>query len=82
MKVTVRDVEVAEPTDYDARAIVATRHKLGVSQPVFARLVGVSLTLAQSWEQGRRAPHGTARRLLDEINRDPSHFASYIKRAS
>ena len=82
MKVTVRDVEVAQPAAYDARAVQTTREKLGVSQPVFAQLVGVSVMLAQSWEQGKRFPDGTARRLLDEINRDPRRFAGYIRKAS
>jgi putative transcriptional regulator len=82
MKVTVRDVEVIRPTAYDARAVLETRKKLGVSQSVFAQLVGVSVMLAQSWEQGKRSPDGAARRLLDEINRNPRHFASYIRKAS
>jgi putative transcriptional regulator len=82
MKVTVRDVEVVQPASYDARSVQATRRKLGVSQSVFAQLVGVSVMLAQSWEQGKRFPDGAARRLLDEINRDPKHFASYIRKAS
>jgi putative transcriptional regulator len=82
MKVTVRDVEVIQPASYSARDVLATREKLGVSQSVFAQLVGVSVMLAQSWEQGTRFPDGAARRLLDEINRDPKHFARYIRKAS
>ncbi len=82
MKVTVRDVEVEAPAAYNARAVQATRKKLGVSQPVFAQLVGVSVMLEQSWEQGKRFPDGSARRLLDEINRNPRHFVRYIRKAS
>lgn len=82
MKVTVRDVEVEQPSKYDARAVQATREKVGVSQSVFAQLMGVSVMLAQSWEQGKRFPDGAARRLLDEINRNPRHFVGYIRKAS
>jgi len=82
MKVTVREVEVVPPASYSARAVLATRKKLGVSQNVFAQLVGVSVMLAQSWEQGKRFPDGASRRLLDEINRDPKRFAGYIRKAS
>jgi putative transcriptional regulator len=82
MKVTVRDVTVDQPSTYDARAVQATRDKLGVSQSVFAQLMGVSVMLAQSWEQGKRFPDGVARRLLDQINRDPRHFVGYIRKAS
>jgi DNA-binding transcriptional regulator YiaG len=57
-------------TPYDAAAVRRTRERLGASQAVFAKLVGVSKVLGQSWEQGARKPSKLARRLLDEINRD------------
>lgn len=75
---TVREVEVPDPKHYNARAIREIRAKLGMSQPVFAKLVGISTVLEQKWEQGTRFPDGTARRLLDEINRDPKYWASMI----
>jgi DNA-binding transcriptional regulator YiaG len=75
----VRTVEVTEPGEYDAAAVTRTRMKLGLSQAVFARLLGVSTSLAQSWEQGRRLPDRMGRRLLDEINRDPKHWSGMIR---
>lgn len=79
-KLTVRTVHApAEPARYDANAVVATRRRLGASQAIFAQLVGVSTVLEQSWEQGVRAPSKLARRLLDEINRDPEHWRSKIE---
>ena len=74
----VRTVEVAEPGEYDMEAVIATRRKLGLSQAIFARLVGVSVALAQSWEQGRRMPDAMARRILDEINRQPKHWSAMV----
>jgi len=46
------------------KSIVATRHKLGVSQNEFARLLGISLRTLHHWEQGTRTPSGAARVLL------------------
>ncbi len=46
------------------KSIVATRHKLGLSQSNFARLLGISLRTLHQWEQGRRTPSGAARVLL------------------
>lgn len=75
---TVHEVEIIEPGEYNARAIRALREKLRVSQPVFAKIMGVSTILAQSWEQGKRFPDGPARRVLDEIKRNPAHWAGLI----
>jgi putative transcriptional regulator len=46
------------------RGIAATRHKLGLSQSDFARLLGISVRTLHNWEQGTRKPTGAARVLL------------------
>jgi putative transcriptional regulator len=46
------------------RGIAATRHKLGLSQSRFARLLGISVRTLHHWEQGTRTPSGAARVLL------------------
>jgi putative transcriptional regulator len=51
--------------------IAAIRHRLNVSQPVFAALLNVPLATARSWEQGKRKPSGAALRLLDLVRRQP-----------
>jgi putative transcriptional regulator len=73
-KFTVRTLEVPEPRPHDARSVRALRQSLGVSQAVFARLLGVSNELVEHWEQGIREPKPLARRLLDEISRDPKDY--------
>src|SRR5690242_17830484 len=51
---TVRTVEVPdEPAQYDARAVRSTRDSIGVSQTVFAHLLGISPTLVRAWEQSQ-----------------------------
>jgi DNA-binding transcriptional regulator YiaG len=80
---TVRTVTVPdEPRTYDANAVRATRDMIGVSQPIFAHLLGVSAMLVRAWEQGQRVPALWARRLLDEVNRDPRHWRGMIRKAS
>lgn len=51
--------------------IKGIRRDLAVSQGQFARMIGVSVTTLQNWEQGRRQPHGPARALLKVASRNP-----------
>jgi putative transcriptional regulator len=77
---TVRTVELPdEPGAYDATRVKATRDRLRASQAVFARLLGVSLQLVQSWEMGRRRPAAVARRLMDDMNQNPARWLALIR---
>ena len=78
---TVRTVTVRDPTKYSPRQIRQTRLRLGISQALFARLVGVSVKLVEHWESGIRTPSPLARRLLDEINADPDHWQRKLRAA-
>ena len=74
-RLTVRTVKLpADPMPYDSEAVKQTRERLKVSQAVFARLLGISVVLAQGWEQGLRKPSKMACRLLDEINAAPERW--------
>jgi len=80
---TVRTVNWPDnPLPYDGPAVRATRNMLAASQPVFARLMGVSTVLVQSWENGKRKPAAWACRLLDEVNRDPQHWRQMLLSAA
>jgi DNA-binding transcriptional regulator YiaG len=70
-----------EPKPYDAEAVRATRAKLGVSQAVFAMVLGVSVDTVQGWEQGRKVPKGMACRFMDQINRDRKIALDILKEA-
>lgn len=52
--------------------IKETRQKLGMSQGVFALVLGVSKKTVESWETGRYTPDGAARRLISILQVDPS----------
>jgi DNA-binding transcriptional regulator YiaG len=78
-RLTIREVRLpADPPPFDARAVKSLRTRLHVSQPIFAKLVGVSTVLARSWEQGQRRPSRLACRLLEEIERHPDHWLQKI----
>ena len=71
---TVRTVEIPDPPAYNTKRVRALRKRMGVSQAVFASLLGISPQLVEHWEQGVRSPRPIACRLLDEVNRDPKGF--------
>ncbi|MFV2081601.1 MAG: NadS family protein [bacterium] len=51
------------------------RNDLNLSQPVFARMIGVSPKTLRNWEQGRRQPTGPARALLKVVQDYPEIVA-------
>lgn len=59
---------VSPPAVINVKAI---RHKLHLSQAMFAACFGISKRTIQDWEQGRRTPEGTARILLKIIECEP-----------
>ena len=61
----VHEVEIPEPD------VASIRGRTGLSQPAFARSIGVPLGTLKNWEQGRRRPRGPARVLLALIEKRP-----------
>ena len=51
---------------------MAIRNQPELSQPAFARSIGIPLGTLKYWEQGRRRPEGPARVLLALIDKRPS----------
>jgi putative transcriptional regulator len=52
---------------------------MGLSQRIFAKLVGVSVKTLQNWEQGRRRPSGPAAVLLTVLVADPQAVVKAIR---
>ena len=51
--------------------VKAVREKTGLSQAMFAAMIGVRVKTLQNWEQHRRRPTGAAAALLTIFDRDP-----------
>jgi putative transcriptional regulator len=58
------------------RDVRAIRERAGLSQSVFAALLGVSTRTLQDWEQGRRRPSGAAVSLLRIADKHPEALFS------
>ena len=60
-----------------ADEIKNVRKTLGMSQGVFATVIGVSKKTVESWEAGRYNPDGAARRLISVMQKDPGFPERY-----
>lgn len=70
-----------DPLPAPPARVTAIRAALGLSQAVFAQLMGVSVFALRSWEQGLRDPSFMARRLLDEMEAHPAHWFDLLQKA-
>ena len=70
-------VESSTPADHHLRPddVRAIRYKLGQSQSEFATMIGVTLPMLQSWEEGKRVPDGPALALLRVAAKNPKIVA-------
>ena len=73
-KLTMKTVEIPDPPHFGATEIHKLRDRLGLSQGLFAKLLGVSRKLIEAWEAGTRTPSPMACRLLGAIARQPSLY--------
>jgi putative transcriptional regulator len=79
---TVRTVELdLQPMEFDSESVREVRMRLGVSQAVFAKILGVKASTVESWEQGRNTIPQMACRLLEEIQRDPQYWIKRLEGA-
>lgn len=68
-----------EPPKLSKKKIKELRENiLGVSQPIFALILGVSPAAVKAWEQGNKKPSGTARRLMQLFEKDPKSFMRLV----
>jgi putative transcriptional regulator len=66
------DVKPSRTFVVDQMDIKAIREKYELSQNEFAGMLGISVSTLRNWEQGRRAPEGPARVLLQVAARHPN----------
>lgn len=75
VRFTVRRVELdIKPRAFTPDDVKRVRGILGLSQPLFARFLGVDVKTVRSWEQGAREPSPMASRFLDEIASAPVYW--------
>lgn len=77
-EVKLKTIEIDMPRAADVSAI---RKTLGLSQPEFARFMGVSVATLRNWEQERREPQGPARSLLLVAKKQPAAVIKAFKAA-
>ena len=68
-RTTVLSIEPV--THFTAEDIKHIRKSTGLTQQMFASLMGVSVKTVEAWESGRNKPEGPACRILAMIARDP-----------
>jgi len=71
-KKTMRDLDelcLTPVKPLTPRQIARIREKEEVSQAVFARHLGVSLTLISQWERGEKKPSGASLKLLTLVEK-------------
>ena len=61
--------------------VAALRARFQLSQPQFARLLGISVSTLQNWEQKRRRPEGPAKVLLRVAAAHPEALLSVTTKA-
>ena len=68
--VTISDITITP------NKIKKIRKESNCSQSVFARLLNVSISSVRQWEQGSRQPTGSAKVLLELMEKEP-HILDY-----
>lgn len=79
----VREIKAGGGRRFTIQVTEATeaRFKLGMSQPEFAEMLGVSVRTLQDWEQGRRQPSGAAKALLKVATKSPRAVRDALRAA-
>ncbi len=72
------EAEPSRVAEFAPVNVKAVRRRLGKSQSEFARMIGVSVSTLQNWEQGRRRPDGPARALLRVAAVNPEAVAAAL----
>jgi putative transcriptional regulator len=80
-KLVRRTANLAEPSKFTSARVARLRKRLGVSQAVFAQIIGASLGTVRAWEQGIKTPSGIACRILEVAEREPRALTRSLKPA-
>lgn len=67
-----------DPQELSGKQIKEIRESLNISQPIFAKFLGVSDKAVKAWERGGAKPNGAALRLLEIAKNHPKEFFQLI----
>jgi len=70
-------ITVAPLPDYKGKEIKEIRNELGLTQSIFAYVLGVSKKTVEAWESGKNHPAGPAQRMLSILEKDKSFLKKY-----
>lgn len=68
------------PPEFSKREVKAVRERLNVSQPIFAKILGVSGDTVKAWERGANKPSGSSARLIQIAKEEPQVFQQIMQR--
>jgi putative transcriptional regulator len=73
-------IEVPDvPPEFTRQQVKEVRERiLNVSQPIFAKILGVSDGAVKAWELGTNKPQGSSARLIQMAKTDPDMFKQMI----
>lgn len=67
------------PPEFNKTEVKAVRERLNVSQPIFAKILGVSDDTVKAWERGANKPSGSSARLIQIAEKDPEVFQEIMQ---
>lgn len=70
-KARERSIRIKPVQHFTSREIKEIRHKLDMTQVLFAELLGVSKKSVEAWESDTNTPNGSAKRLLQLLDSNP-----------
>lgn len=68
------------PPEFDKSQVKKIRENLNVSQPIFAKILGVSDDTVKAWERGANKPSGSSARLIQIAQQDPLMFKKIMQK--
>ena len=72
LEARTKKMSIEPVPEMQAEDIKAIRKNVGMTQVLFAALMGVSAKTVEAWEAGRNTPEGPARRMLAMFQTDPT----------
>ncbi len=67
------------PETCTPQRVKEVRKRLGASQAVFAKFLGVTAKSVSQWERGVSEPMPIACRFMDEIRRNPAYYITRLR---